>query len=428
MKTPRTSPTVYVDGAHADASDTNPGTADHPFKTILRGIKALKPGMTLQIRRHLYRENLGEVRLAGTAEAPMWIAGEDGVILRPTVVPVGDCTLVSGEVYRIPCAGGARVVETDAAAWTPILVNDPNGVHFYLEQPVPSHPVEQMDQLADIPGSSWYNATDGCVLVHPYGSIDHAPELLPQNKISFRCAHLTIRDLEVQWASLFQLYQCRSVKLQRLRLNGTPLQLNSSLDCTVDDIWIEQVIKRGDTLMWYQRGEGSAMTVMDNCTRTTVRNVTARHGWNGPGLGGTNTLVDGVCIYGFPNHPLGVSGTDNEYSHIKVYRGQEGLFLQNATNVTLHDCEIERALVLGGGHTLTGKPATGVTLRRNTILSTGMINASDDSTIAMSDENYWLTSTWDWRYQNQRVTSLEDIRSRFGFELHSVWDNRMLPR
>lgn len=417
-----------VDAAHPNASDSNVGDADHPFATIGRGVRACRPGDTLQIRAALYREALGEVRLLGTAAAPIDVTCEPGVVVRPTTGLVEPPTPIDGQLFSVPASGSHRLIETDAAAWQPILVNDPNGVHFELLRPVPTHPVKTLDALRDVPGSSWFDAFGQRVIFRPYGSCEHGLECYTSRTFSFRTTHTRIRGLVVEYAAVVQFYQAQATTVEQLALCGAALQLKATRDCAVASAFVEQVITRGDGFEWFDKGAGLGMQIDDACQRTTVCDVTVRHGWNGVSWGGTQTTVDRAVIYGFPNHNFGVSGTDNTYRRVKAYQAQEGLFAQAGAHCAIEDCELERALVVGGGHTLIGKPVVDLVLRRNTILGSGMVNASADSSLAASDDNYWLTTTFDWRYASQRATTLDDIRARFGFERRSVWDNRNLPR
>lgn len=54
--------TLFVDQAHPQAADTNPGTAAQPFKTVGAGLATLQPGDTLWLRRGVYRESVKLVR------------------------------------------------------------------------------------------------------------------------------------------------------------------------------------------------------------------------------------------------------------------------------------------------------------------------------------------------------------------------------
>ena len=63
--------------------DDNPGTIARPFRTVTRGVRDLAPGMTLFLRKGVYRESVELRRLAGTAKAPITIRsypGEHAVI------------------------------------------------------------------------------------------------------------------------------------------------------------------------------------------------------------------------------------------------------------------------------------------------------------------------------------------------------------
>ncbi len=58
--------------------DENPGSIDRPFRTVARGVRDLAPGMTLFLRKGVYRESVELRRLAGTAKAPITIRSYPG--------------------------------------------------------------------------------------------------------------------------------------------------------------------------------------------------------------------------------------------------------------------------------------------------------------------------------------------------------------
>jgi len=69
-----------------DGDDTNPGTAERPFRTISKGVRALTPGHTLYIKTGVYTEALIDAIPGGTSWAsPVTVAALPGntVILRP---------------------------------------------------------------------------------------------------------------------------------------------------------------------------------------------------------------------------------------------------------------------------------------------------------------------------------------------------------
>jgi hypothetical protein len=418
--------TYYVDAQLGD--DTASGDADHPFATIRAGLDRVRAGDTLTVRAGFYRERLGEVDLDGTPDAPILIQADPGVVVRPTTVaPAAECVDVDRDIWAIPAASGARILEADETCWTPIPVADPNGVHFDLARPVPTHPVDSLALVGDIVGSSWFDVSMQRIYVHPYGSIDHQVELLPSQKLSFRGRHFTVTGFAFDYFSTVQTYQTEGVVLEALTTCGSPVQICGSMDTYVADLFVEQVIKRGDTYEWHHAGEGQAFAITETSQATTVRGLVCRHSWNGASFGGDDTHVTRALLYGFPNHNCGIAGQHGIYRHIKAYQSQDSLFAQYGSGCTIQACEFERALVIGGGHTISGKAMTDLSILDCTIHG-GSVNCSNDTTIRTSDRNYFITNYWDYRYQNVECQSLADVQQQFGLEQHSVWDNRMLPR
>ena len=59
-------------------SDDNPGSIERPFRTVTRAVRDLGPGMTLFLRKGVYRESVELRKLAGTASAPIQIRSYPG--------------------------------------------------------------------------------------------------------------------------------------------------------------------------------------------------------------------------------------------------------------------------------------------------------------------------------------------------------------
>jgi len=70
--------TLIVDINHPDAADTNPGSAEKPFKTPAGALKVVKPGDTIAIKPGVYRGSW-PVRRSGTKDKPILIRGEGGM-------------------------------------------------------------------------------------------------------------------------------------------------------------------------------------------------------------------------------------------------------------------------------------------------------------------------------------------------------------
>lgn len=72
---PATATTYWVDATHPQAADTNPGTADAPWKTIGRAGNAaeLRPGDTVLVNPGIYREHV-DITVAGEPGNPITFA------------------------------------------------------------------------------------------------------------------------------------------------------------------------------------------------------------------------------------------------------------------------------------------------------------------------------------------------------------------
>lgn len=76
--------TLVVNPAHADSSDTNPGSEAQPFRTIGAAVALLQPGDLMQIHSGIYREKV-RITQSGTKEHPIGIEAAPGA----TVVIAG---------------------------------------------------------------------------------------------------------------------------------------------------------------------------------------------------------------------------------------------------------------------------------------------------------------------------------------------------
>src|SRR5262245_32373592 len=153
--------TYYVDSSHAQADDGGNGAEDRPYRTIARGVRNLKAGDQLVIRRGIYRESI-EITASGTADSPIRITGEPGAVLRGTR-PLSGFQKLEGQtaVYFIDAAGlrPNRMAETNDGRWRPLAVEDPNGVRFEFIRPVLYQRVESLATVGRVPGSYWLDAT-----------------------------------------------------------------------------------------------------------------------------------------------------------------------------------------------------------------------------------------------------------------------------
>jgi hypothetical protein len=67
-------PAIFVDQRSANASDTNPGTADEPLRTIGAAVRRAGPGTVIRVNYGIYRERV-IIETSGTADHPIRIEG-----------------------------------------------------------------------------------------------------------------------------------------------------------------------------------------------------------------------------------------------------------------------------------------------------------------------------------------------------------------
>jgi len=70
---------IYVNRAHANASDKGRGAADKPFMTIIGALKTATPGDTVIVRPGLYRESISIP--GGLPDKPVTVQGEKGAVI-----------------------------------------------------------------------------------------------------------------------------------------------------------------------------------------------------------------------------------------------------------------------------------------------------------------------------------------------------------
>lgn len=92
--------TYYVDRQHAQAADTNPGTADHPWKTIGQAFNTMSAGDTTLVEGGDYSSAALTASQSGTGTDPIVLQAADGesVTLGPIIID-GDHITVEG--FRI---------------------------------------------------------------------------------------------------------------------------------------------------------------------------------------------------------------------------------------------------------------------------------------------------------------------------------------
>jgi len=122
---------VYVDVTHASASDTGPGTANLPYRSISEALAANpEPGVTVIVLPGVYRERV-MVPASGTAESPVVIRAMGNAVVDASedMSWSGWFTQLSGDAWVAPVVGvrpkqvfadGARL--TESAQPEPALV------------------------------------------------------------------------------------------------------------------------------------------------------------------------------------------------------------------------------------------------------------------------------------------------------------------
>jgi hypothetical protein len=70
--------TLYVEQGHADAADTNDGSAAKPFKTINQAASVAQPGDTVVIGEGVYREHVWPVRGGKSPDTMITYQARDG--------------------------------------------------------------------------------------------------------------------------------------------------------------------------------------------------------------------------------------------------------------------------------------------------------------------------------------------------------------
>jgi hypothetical protein len=104
--------TYYVNQAHPDASDDNPGTQDRPFRTINRAAQVLRPGERVVVAAGGYRERVSPAR---GGDGPERMIGYEAA-------PGAEVILSGSRVVESKWTGSDRGKPADAAqVWTTTL-------------------------------------------------------------------------------------------------------------------------------------------------------------------------------------------------------------------------------------------------------------------------------------------------------------------
>ena len=265
--------TYYVDGGNPQADDNGNGSAEQPFRTIARGVRALRAGDLLVVRRGIYRENI-EVMASGTSDSPIRITGEAGVVLRGTR-PLSGFQKADGQdgVYYADVGSlrPVRMVETNESRWRPLLVEDPNGVRFEFRRPVLYQRVDSLSTVSRVPGSFWLDPAAQRLYFRTFDGGDprtgnYALEAGGDSDGYFRirASHVVVSSLTFEYARTVQLYESTSVRLESFDLLATPLQVLGSSNCSIDGLKVENYIARGNTFEWHHAGSGTSVSISAN--------------------------------------------------------------------------------------------------------------------------------------------------------------------
>ncbi|HTE53089.1 MAG TPA: hypothetical protein VK698_19685 [Kofleriaceae bacterium] len=126
---PRTSRFVSPSG-----NDSSPGSIDRPFRTVGRAVRDLGPGMTLFLRRGVYRESVELRRLTGTAAQPIEIRsypGEHAVIDASEAIFADD----PAHAWRRARGPGAHPDEWESTRTYSIEGKDTSSRGAFLDRP-----------------------------------------------------------------------------------------------------------------------------------------------------------------------------------------------------------------------------------------------------------------------------------------------------
>ena len=92
----------FVDVNSPKASDTNPGTAELPFKTINRAAQLVQPGDVVIVKPGVYREHVRLTR-SGKPGAPIiFVADPPGSVILTGADPITGWERVSDDAH-LPC-------------------------------------------------------------------------------------------------------------------------------------------------------------------------------------------------------------------------------------------------------------------------------------------------------------------------------------
>jgi len=107
-------PAAIFSAAAPPAHDRNPGTAENTaFKSLLRGLRDLKPGDKLTVGKGTYYEQLA-IGISGTSDRPIVIAGQSGS--RPVIKYAEDAITITGSYVELRGFEAISLAEGSAIA------------------------------------------------------------------------------------------------------------------------------------------------------------------------------------------------------------------------------------------------------------------------------------------------------------------------
>jgi len=377
--------TYHVNRIATCADGPGAGSEERPYCSVRYASTIAVAGDTFLIHEGRYGDGPAKFLRSGTSTAPITYRGIGDVVVG-LFTDLVDEDFQAGpypDVYSIglnPAVKPSRVIQT---YFPPQLVDDPNPSIFTMvdtDGPLSMTQVTDYATLTAREGTWLYDAER--LHVHAYG--DRAPSssatdivITPAGgalTVEASTQYNVFENVRVPYSGTTPAFSVlgSNNQFRNITIQSGPWALRGGSNI-VDGLRISHVIARGETFLWHESGQGTALAVMG--TGHSIRNVRFWHNWNSsistsnsPGL-----MIEGLESHGAPNH-CGTVASNATLRNAVIWNCQDYMYMVEKTGYVLDHVAIPQGILSEG----LSAPAGPFTVR-NSIFS-GVIGYSLKST------------------------------------------------
>jgi len=383
---------LTIDAQHPACRDVlSGGSTTAPFCSVTFAALQAQPGDVYTIRPGRYCEPFLRFGRHGTAAAPIvWQADGDVTLGRcvdlddTTARPVTDLPDVWSLARPLEMGRSFAVFQT---YFDPIVVDDPGNrsVFTMVDTDGPLRLGKDggrptLAQLTRYTGLARLNSTGSRLWIHPFGNrkpgVAMTDFVVATGRLNVEADHNHFYGFTFAYSTAVDFFG-QYTQLHAVRFLAQPLLLRGR-GGLINGLVSTHVIQRGETFQWHYSGQGAPLKI-DGCYHRLF-NLTLFHHWNAsPSLeDACNTIVDGLRMFGSPNHatiPMGQHALGgNIIRNVVSYNSQDSMLIgDNGPNMVWEHITCPRCRLVLRKTNRAPKPVT----IRNSIMDG--INYDNDS-------------------------------------------------